>query len=146
MPDIRNLAFLATNIEARCGSNTLLLEVVGSTSCASFFHGAAFVSGHQVIFVIGQLEHCGSFATDPPGMAFAKPLSFQMLLASFSATRGPLAPGSCMSLRCRRLLERETFSFCWVSNGHVVSLREPLSANFLALDLFAMALAIVEAV
>ena len=91
--DIFNLAVLATNIEVRCGSSTLFLEVVGSTSCASMCHGAAFVSGHQVIFVIGQREHCSSFATDPPGMPFAEPLSFQMFWPLSSQPEGHLHLG-----------------------------------------------------
>ena len=93
MLDMRYLAVLATNIEACCGSSTFLLEVVGSTSCASIFHGAAFASGHQVIFVIGQREHCGSFATDPPGMPFAEPLSFQMFWPLSSQPEGHLHLG-----------------------------------------------------
>ena len=148
MPDLirGNLTVLATDVEMQCGARALLLKVVRSTMSAKVPHVSTSVCHHQRIFVVCQTQHCGSLTTDPSGMACTQPLLLQVSAAYPFTASWPLAPGSCLSYRCRRLLERETLSLRWVSNGHIVRLREPLSANFLASDLFAVAFAITQAV
>ena len=141
-----NLTVLATDVGMQRGARAFLRTIVRPTFFARVPHVASSVRGNQGVFVVCQTQHCGSLTTDPSSMACAKPLFLQVSAAYPFTTRWPLAPGSCLSLRCRRLLGRETFSLRWVSNRHVVRLKEPLSANCLALDLFAVALAIVQAV
>ena len=148
MPDLirGNLTVLVTYVEMQCGARALLLKVVRSTMSARAPHVTPSVCDHQRIFVVCQTQHCGSLTTDPSGMVCAKQLLLQVSATYPFTTRWPLAPGSCLSRHCRRLLARETCSFCGVGRGHVVSLGKSCSANCLTLHLFAMALAIVEAI
>ena len=148
MPDLirGNLTVLAADVEMQRGARAFLRKVVRPTFFARVPHVASSARGNQGVFVVCQTQHCGSLTADPPGMPFAKPLILQESATNSFTTRGPPAPRSCVNLGCRRLLARETFSFCGVGRGHVVNLGKSCSANCLTLHLFAMALAIIEAV